>query len=95
MVYPTLLHVAHPFEHIAMLSELEGKIIETLENNPSDLAWCAFTELLRRRRESDRQEDRLNLLNRITNVMDRNPNFLDGISRIQDSEVGTGLSSIY
>lgn len=95
MVFPTLVRVAHPAENIAMLSKLEGKIFETLESNASDLAWCAFAELLRRRREDDKPEDRLNLIKRITTVMDRNPNFLDGINHIQDSRVDTGISSIY
>lgn len=95
MVFPTLVSLAHPTEHICLLSELEGKIFETLESNPSDLAWCALTELLRRRRELDRPEDRLNLLSRITSAMDHNPNFLDGIDHIQDSKVETAISSIY
>jgi len=47
--YPILISVAHPTANSAQLREMEVRVLDLLENNPSEIVWCSFVELVKYR----------------------------------------------
>lgn len=76
MVFPTLINIAHPAANASQLREIEARVFDILEGNPSEIVWCSFAELVRYRIQQDEQQDRINLLNRVVSAIDRNTRFV-------------------
>ena len=49
MAFPTLISIAHPTANSAQLREMEVRVFDLLENNPSEIVWCSFVELVKYR----------------------------------------------
>ncbi len=75
MVFPTMINVAHPAANASQLREIEARVFDILESDPSEIVWCGFVELVRYRIQQDEQQDKIDLLNRVVGAIGRNTRF--------------------